>query len=173
MSTGGPEEHWFDRLGASYTRRQGVKAALAAAAGLMLPFARTWRAEASHPSMDKCKTGCLYTADRKYEDRVNRCRSQANFEITISVAEFLYGKIPQGLFHEGVALNMYQYCRDQALLQKKAQSYDCLKPGCPGFDPDGEFGPCEPCTHVDNCKCCPDPSNPVGYTYYPTEVPCP
>src|SRR5215208_1143329 len=62
-------EHWFDRLAAPHTRRQGFRAAVAGAL-LTLPFARPDRAQATH---DRCHIPCLYTAHRAKVERDKTC----------------------------------------------------------------------------------------------------
>jgi hypothetical protein len=172
---GTPEEHWFDRLGVAYTRRQGMKAALAAAA-LALPF-RPGRAEASHPTSDKCQKGCLYTVDRHYEQRLQTCNDQLAFGSALGMVETLYGRLLAATYQTGFTFINAVHCRNQTLLRKKSESYDCLKPGCPGFNPDAPGGPCEPCEALrksgGDCKCCPDPASPTGYTFFASDQPCP
>lgn len=173
MSPGGADGHWFDRLSVAYTRRQGLKAALAAAA-LTLPFARAERATAAHPSSDSCKQGCLWNNYQQYRRRVQACNDASARSGYGGMLQLLYGGGVLGsLVTTGSNGISYTLCRERALTLGKAGAYDCLWPGCPGFDPDGPGGPCEPCTQTPDCKCCPDPSSPIGYTYYHVDRPCP
>ena len=52
-----------------------------------------------------------------------------------------------------------QACNEAGLTQQKADYFDCLQPGCSGFDPKQKGGPCETCT----ATCCVDPTVIGGY----------
>jgi hypothetical protein len=51
-------------------------------------------------------------------------------------------------------------CDERALVSQKAALYDCLQPGCNGFDPKQKGGPCDTCT----ATCCADPTVISGYS---------
>lgn len=157
-------EHWFDRLADPHTRRQGFKAALAGVA-LTLPFQRSRAAFADNPggsSPDACKKGCLYTQQRKTQNYLRtKCDPGKASDIAKSGFAGIFGKGIEFLAKSAVI----DKCVDRALLLEKAGSYDCLQPNCPGFDPYGEFGPCEACAAVEGCACCPSQTSSIGYDY--------
>lgn len=166
-------EHWFDRLAAPHTRRQGLKAALATAA-LTLPFLRSGPARAANPNArgpHDCQIGCFYASHKQYARQNDTCQSAAAIGGYQGLVTVLFGLIPFGFAQQGAAAITAVNCHDQALLRQKAMQYDCLQADCPGFDPDGPDGPCEPCALLratgQNCVCCPDPVNSplVGYLY--------
>ena len=162
---------WVDRLAVETTRRQGLKA-LFGAVVLALPFGRSEHAHASHTTSEDCEKGCLWTADGTYRRQKNRCHEQWGSTNTLGLIQGLYNPA-LGAVTLGAGLVSGTACHERARLVKKATSYDCLQPGCPGFDPDAPGGPCEPCTQTPRCKCCTDPASPIGYTYYDVDHPCP
>lgn len=141
---------WLDRL----TRRQALKAALAGAS-LTLPLGFVGSARAAGPS--DCRTGCLYTSDRRYAQAQSRCEVNG----WIGAATFLNPGLYVPAFGTLVAEIA---CKDAALLGSKARAYDCYQPNCSGFNPRGKDGPCEHAPK--DADCCPCPGSVIGY------VPC-
>jgi hypothetical protein len=136
-------EHWFDRLSTRLTRRQAVKGALFGAAVLAAPISGARTARADDPgSSQKCFKGCTWMASQLYDSTYAACRSQ-NPEAW-SVGPYGGGG--------PVAKAIRQGCADKALLVYKAAWYDCLQPGCSGFDPKQKGGPCDGCQS--NCCTC-------------------
>ena len=57
-------------------------------------------------------------------------------------------------------------CPNKALLAAKARAFECITPGCPGFDPHGPYGPCVRCDRANGgtgFACCPSTRNLTGY----------
>jgi hypothetical protein len=155
-----PGEHWLDRIAAPHTRRQGLRAMLAGAA-LTLPLAAAEPAAGSN----SCRRGCNYTSHREYAARFEGCASN---QTGLAVGGLAVGTLLNplyGLGMEGLALVNLERCRDRALLEHKARQWDCLQPGCAGFNPESEYGPCVNCASINGCQCCPDSTAPTGYTY--------
>jgi len=153
-------EHWLDRLAAPQTRREGFKSALAGAA-LALPFT-TGTARADNPggsTPNACRNGCYFKNQRTTNRELQRCHADAH--TAVSFATGLGGFVT--LLLTAKARSTERYCVDRALLVEKATAYDCLQPDCPGFDPYGELGPCEPCAAVPGCLCCPSQVSSTGY----------
>lgn len=148
-------EHWLDRLAASQTRRQVLKAALAGAA-LTLPFASGARGAAT-ANPNACRKGCNYTAHKKFLQQSDRCT--ASYLPSVGVSFFVLG-----FAHISTAAGVAGAieCFDRALVTQKARFYDCLQPDCSGFDPKAKDGPCEGVVGL----CCPCESCTQGY------VPC-
>lgn len=147
-----PTDHWLDRLSLSLTRRQALRAALAGAS-LTLPLGLVRNARAADPN--DCRTGCLYTSLRKFEQARNGC------DIRFFKAQATY------LLNPALAVGQYLAafaCMETAVLVHKARAYDCYQPNCSGFDPKGKDGPCEHIPAGSNCCVC--PNVPTGY------VPC-
>lgn len=172
-----PREHWFDRLTAPHTRRQGLRAALAGAA-LTLPLGRSASALADNPQSGgnpyACQKGCFYTAHRTFSASMEGCLSQASGAgYAVGIAGGLYGQIFPALGYAGGKLIRASLCAERARLVQKATQYDCLQPGCPGFDPGGENGPCFNCNSLSNTVCCPDPTSVFGYSCCSTNQPQP
>lgn len=153
-----PTDHWLDRLSTSLTRRQALKAALAGAS-LTLPLGFVRTARAAGPN--DCRTGCLYTSGRTFEQAKNRCRLNGWAGAATFINPLFYVTALGSLVAE-VA------CLDVALLADKARAWDCYEPGCSGFDPKGKNGPCE---HIPaGSKCCVCPNVATGYV--PCYSPC-
>jgi hypothetical protein len=174
--TGAPREHWFDRLAAPHTRRQGLRAALAAAA-LTLPLGRSAQALADNPQSGgdphACQKGCFYTAHRIFAASSDSCLRNGLFGFYAGdTAAVFYGQV-FGLVGAGVNLVGALGCLEGARLHQKARQYDCLQPDCPGFDPGGEHGPCFNCNSLSNTVCCPDPTSVFGYSCCSTNEPQP
>jgi len=155
-------EHWLDRLAVASTRRQAFKLTLAGAALAAVPFLRPGRAQAAEDA-HACQKGCLYTSHREYRADYLRCTSGPLYQ---SLAEtMLMGTGMIGFTKVLVITDRALYCIEHALLVQKRRAGDCFDPGCPGFDPESEWGPCRNCATITGCQCCPDASAPTGYTY--------
>lgn len=167
MSAGGNrEEHWLDRLATPHTRRHSFKATLAVAA-LTFPLARAAQARADNPNSSDphaCQKGCIYASDRTVLAAFAECERKRHFIQRGGAEFFLLGSLGGGLNAIGGAIALYG-CNDNAILGAKARNWDCLQPGCPGFEPAGEWGPCRNCASINGCQCCPDSSSATGYTY--------
>jgi hypothetical protein len=159
--TGTSSEHWFDRLATRHTRRQALKAALAGTA-LSLPLLRVDAADAD--TVHACQKGCLYTNHLNTDHTLNvTC-----FATGLATSNgYLFGgavfgmasfAIPGGLYKE---IEAYVVCAQQALLQQKANAFDCSQPNCPGFNPKGTNGGCAGCMPTD--ACCSDQSVDQGF----------
>jgi hypothetical protein len=167
-------EHWFDRLAAPHTRRQGLKAAFAGAA-LTLPLGRAASALADNPQSNgdphACQKGCFYAAHTNYAAAGDRCYRQGNpFP---GVAALLYGQLFAGAGLVGGKFIAAVACQERNRLVQKAAQYDCVQPNCPGFDPAAENGPCFNCLSHQNTVCCPDPTSFFGYSCCSTNEPQP
>jgi len=163
--TGPVEEHWFDRLA---TRRQVVAGALGAMA-LTLPLvraapARTARLGCSAETSGNphaCQTGCFYATHKRFLDTSDHCDDLYDVSYGFALALALFNP-PLGLASDVLQLARYNECLDRAMTRQKADAFDCMKPGCPGFDPCGAYGPCAVC--LEGAKCCPAPDdNQLGY----------
>jgi len=159
-----PSEHWLDRLAERRgTRRQALKAALAAGAALTLPFMRPGRARAADPHA--CQTGCNWTAHQHYDSAFNACYVNgssyfAGYRTWVESA--MWGPLVLLGPYAGMyrAYQETMKCADAAMIQQKADQSICQQPGCPGFDPKQKGGPCDTC----GASCCPDPSVQGGYS---------
>lgn len=159
------DDHWFDRLTERQSRGQLLKTALAGAV-LTLPFARSAEARVA---FIPCEQGCFYAAGKRQDRELAECAQKQNactaglFNRLHSIP-VLNGAVFQ--LASSACLKLHgaktAACYDQAILQKKATNWDCIKPDCPDFDPEGPDGPCEEWVKL-GLKCCPDPSSPVGY----------
>jgi hypothetical protein len=157
-------EHWLDRLASPHTRRQSLKAAVAGVA-LGLPLQRTATASADNPNASSptaCRRGCFYTSHRMTGKELGRCEQAITSAKVNTFVTLFFGNIPAGIANV-TFLRSNDGCGDRALITKKARDWDCLQPNCPGFDPNGEFGPCEPCNAVAGCLCCPSATSFTGY----------
>jgi hypothetical protein len=162
-----PEDHWLDRLAVLQTRRQVLRTALAGAA-LTIPFARTRPARASGGSVKEgpqaCTRGCEYVRQLRTADELGDCYKGQNRNFVVSTALFMFVSPLNAVLAAGTANIQGRFCVDQALLRQKAAHWDCLQPGCPGFDPrDKQYGPCASCDQVKG-MCCPTPTVLSGYT---------
>ncbi len=135
-------EHWFDRFSTRLSRRQVVKGALFGTAALAVRMPGAPPARADAPSSQKCFKGCVWTAQQHYDSRRNACR-QGDYGVPV------YGD--GGPIGRALAAAR-QKCFDDALLQYKADWYDCNQPSCGGFDPKQKGGPCDGCSN--NCCTC-------------------
>jgi hypothetical protein len=155
------------------TRRQAL--ALAAAGAWSLPLLRSYgAAAATGRTTDLCQRGCANTAIRITGARLDRCLSQTGGRLAALTAVLLYsGNIFGYAASAGANFIGASICANQAQLNGKAMQWDCLQPGCPGFDPFSEYGPCRNCKTIPNCLCCPDPSALDGYTYCNSRPPQP
>jgi hypothetical protein len=143
------------------TRRQALRAALAAAA-LTLPFAGAKVSTARAAGPTDCRKGCQWTAGRAFQASNQNCGVMAaTNELNALVTIFM--PVPLGLnlaaYRSLSAGSGLAACYDHALLVNKATLYNCLQPFCPGFDPKKEGGPCDGCR--DNC--CPCQASDNGY----------
>jgi hypothetical protein len=155
------EPHFFDRLAMRHTRRHALKtAATTAAAALTFPLLRASSARADDPTA--CRKGCL----RVFHDQAPSFSGTCTLKAEVAAFFWLgYGpalglgffSAPVAGYKSGVRLNK---CTDRVMAQWKADNYDCLQPGCPGFDPHMKGGPCEFC----GAQCCPDQSVDEGYS---------
>lgn len=150
-------EHWFDRLTAKYTRRQGFK--LAAAGALAVPLARAGSAAA----VENCTQPCFYTAQVHSAKAVGTCQTRGG----AAVVSYFTGIFvnPAAAAALGVKdVFAGQACYEQAALAQKAEQYDCLRAGCGGFVPDSDILCGSGCRQVGG-KCCPFPSS-TGLSKY-------
>ena len=145
--------HWFDQITARYTRRQTLKVAVGIALGWPL---LQGRAGAGTITTGPCFTGCVWTARGQRAKAVNTC------ENSMISAGWLAGYSFVGLLGLGAVSSIIQagdHCIDSAILQEKADFYDCISPNCNGFDPKQSGGPCDGCSN--NCCTCSASTN--GY----------
>lgn len=158
-----PREHWLDRLAAPHTRRQSLKAAVAGVA-LTLTGVRSAPARAAGAGdPHACRKGCLYTAHKQFAQRDEACWRASRHAVDRSVVTGLFISPLFQAAEVGTSLIEVVHCHNQALLRQKAMAFDCLQPNCPGFDPAGPQGPCEPCLAVAGAVCCPQQSSSIGY----------
>jgi hypothetical protein len=154
---GASSEHWFDRLATMQTRRQAIRSSLAAVAALTFPLDRARGARAAGPN--DCQKGCIWTANESYHAAMARCDAAGFKPAAIAVYLGFWG----GPFNvvSGVVIDaiVTPACQDQAVLALKSSGWDCIQPGCPGFDPTAPGGPCADCHQ--NCCTCPASTN--GY----------
>jgi hypothetical protein len=167
MSSAPPDEHWLDRLAVLQTRRQVLRAALAGAALTIIPFTGTRPARASRRGVRAatvdCAKGCEYANHLRTEDALNGCSKGADHGILASTALVLFVNPFQAIANTALSAAQFSLCQNQALLRQKAANWDCLKPGCPGFDPhDKQYGPCASCDRI-KAMCCPESAIPSGY----------
>ena len=170
-------EHCFDRLAAPRTRRDVLGTALAGVA-LTLPFARSARAwGAARPARstgcpvgktndpNACQKGCYYMSHTTYDNAARACGRFSNSIFYGGLASMLVGVLNPVYFavNTGTAVLSESACRNRAILEQKARAFDCLQPGCPGFDPCGPDGPCESCVAAKGL-CCPDSRVIYGYS---------
>ncbi len=154
------EPHFFDRLAMRHTRRHALKTAMATGAALVVPFQRASPARADDPSA--CRKGCL----RVFHEQAPSFSAICTLKAEVAAFFWLgYGpalglgffSAPVAGYKAGVRLDK---CTDRVMAQWKADNYDCLQPGCPGFDPHMKGGPCEFC----GAQCCADQGVPEGYS---------
>jgi hypothetical protein len=146
-------DHWFDRLTYGYTRRQ----ALRAAAGIVLawPLLNVVRATSASADAGSCQKGCVWTARARSVTAQATCAGVAGgVGVPASFLAVWLGGLPLALINSAE-----ERCLDSAVLQQKADYYDCIQPGCNGFDPKQPGGPCDSCSN--NCCACSASSN--GY----------
>lgn len=148
-------EHWLDRLAAPHTRRQGFKAALAAAA-LTLPLARAAPAHADDPHA--CQDGCLWTNGKNFSDNYNACKNGSSF---LSWYALTFG--PGALLGPARPLSgpdnrFTAKCLDVAAIVGRSGAWQCIQDNCPGFEPSAHNGPCEYCAAAGG-TCCVYPGN--------------
>jgi hypothetical protein len=155
-------DHWLDRLAVRLTRRQTLKAAVAAS--VALPLVRTRAAKADPPGPGACKKGCYWSSHQYYNSEGGRCLVRANgrfdaalvlFPFTLGLSFTTLGTDPVGNFTR---------CVDNASLSQKQQQLECQQPGCGDFDPRGPYGPCAGLSLAYNC--CPCGAADQGY------IPC-
>ena len=123
-------------------------------AALTLPFARTSAAQADDPTA--CRKGCLRVFHEQAPSFVGKCCSKGllnayfwlGYGPTLGLGFF---SAPVAGYKSGVAMDR---CLGNSLAQWKLDNYDCVQPGCPGFDPKMKGGPCEFC----GAQCCADQS---------------
>lgn len=161
-------EHWLDRLAAPHTRRQGIKAALAAFA-LTLPVGRPRLAWAGNPNglgdAHACQKGCFYASHRSSLATINSCYKHSRGFYRGGMAAALLISPYLGLVQASTAMIAFEICSDAALIAQKDRNHKCLEPNCPGFEPAADYGPCVNCASIPGCQCCPDSSSSTGYTY--------
>ena len=165
-------EHWFDLLVARRTRAQALRAALVGAA-LTIPLVRTGASGArtsicragmsSDPGA--CVKGCLFTAQRTWDVGLAACGKTVFTGAPLgriaslgSILGLAAGAVNGAATGAGVLA-----CSNAALVQMKAASYDCVLPGCSGFDPCNPLGPCNDCAAV-GAWCCSSSLSAVGFT---------
>jgi hypothetical protein len=137
-------EHWLDKMAAAPTRRQALKIALGTAAALVFPVAQSKPADAE--SGGSCSKGCLWTSYQKLLRAFTVCRVTTVGSFFWLAAWPAVGPFVTKEFLSG------ELCFDSAVLGWKASNYDCLQPGCPGFNPKAPGGPCDSCKA--NCCIC-------------------
>lgn len=154
------ESHWFDRLAARHTRREALKVAVAGAA-LSIPTLRPAAALAADPNA--CRQGCNWTAHQSYVSGVDTCQKAIGItSAPLGGLSLLFGPLAGVVFVANLhnAIVAGQACNEAGLTQQKADYFDCLQPGCSGFDPKQKGGPCDTCT----ATCCVDPTVISGYS---------
>jgi hypothetical protein len=160
-------DHLFDRLAAPASRRQVLKAAIGGIV-LALPFdlAAVAHADDGHD----CLWGCEWFSFNKTDEAIAACQAPyksciAGFKSRVAPIPLLgglSGPVAEAACGRALAARAAR-CGERALVEQKARQWDCLQPGCPGFDKDGPGGPCEPCNRV-GAPCCPDPNVAQGYS---------
>ena len=136
--------HWFDRLAGAPTRRQALNMTLGAAAALVFPLTQSEPADAE--SGGDCSKGCLWTSFQKVKSAFTICRVTTVGSFFREAAWPVLGPFLAKDFLNG------ELRFDSAVLHWKASNFDCLQPGCPGFDPKALGGPCDSCKT--NCCVC-------------------
>jgi hypothetical protein len=157
-----PSEHWFDRLAVRVSRRDVLKGGIGLAGAAFGVTALQPRAAfADDPAA--CRTGCNWTAHQRYEATFDVCNNLAVNDRLPNLGLFILGG-GLGLV-AAVTIHAANFaaaisCADRALVQQKADYFDCQQPGCSDFDPKQKGGPCETCT----ATCCADPTVISGYS---------
>ena len=158
-------EHWFDRLAAPHTRRQGLKAAVVSTL-LATPFGRV--ALASEPRQSgppACWKGCTWYANEVHKDTLAGCKETAQYAATWSVTTLMFAGAGPALLQSARLLADYLACSEGSTLGLKRNWYACFQDeSCSGFDPFAPGGPCAGCHAANGCACCPDPRQEKGYT---------
>jgi hypothetical protein len=159
--TGVSPEHWFDRLAVRRTRREVLKGA-AGLTGALFGLSAAPAQAAYTDDPNACRTGCNWTAHQTYVTKSGGCFSLGVEEAVLSqvVLMGLYGFLGVTGYSGKLGALAEGSCNDGALIQQKASLYDCLQPGCNGFDPKQKGGPCDTCT----ATCCADPTVISGYS---------
>lgn len=147
---------------------------LAAVAAFSLPL----RAELARPSADRssCQKGCLYYYNwTAFQADLDACTNAALVPglarivggvavgALISPLAVYFTLAPKAVADYFAGSRIAASCHDQAIFTAKAHAWDCLQPGCPGFDPKSKGpapGPCATC----HDSCCPDPAVANGYS---------
>jgi hypothetical protein len=160
--TAQPSSHWFDRFTVKVTRRAALKGAVGVAGAAILGSAgRPQKALADDPNA--CRTGCNWTAHQTALSRIDNCQSVALTAGIGNVSPMLLLGAIGGFVTFASNLAFFAgggRCTDNALIQEKADYWDCAQTGCSNFDPTQKGGPCETCT----AKCCADPTVISGYS---------
>jgi hypothetical protein len=151
-----PTESWFDRLAATpHTRRQGMKAAVigaAAAVGAGLPFARS--VPTASADANDCRKGCVYSANQSYANRAREVTfGFASF--TVSAEAVLAGPLGPAVALYGLFASRSQTrILDEGIAAHRKDVVSCFQPGCSGYDPYSEGGPCAGCEQPMFCNPC-------------------
>ena len=166
--------YWLDGLMLGRTRREALKAMVAALAVLSLP---------SRPGLvdlgaanSLCQRGCLYYYNwTAYQAELDACVSSAEatglarlvgeaaLGATISTLAVFFTEAPNAVRAYMAGARVASGCHDRAVFNAKSHAWDCMQPGCPGFDPKVKGpapGPCATCHDV----CCPDPAVANGFS---------
>lgn len=171
MSDVGRSEHWLDRLAARRTRRQVMKAGLLGAAATVLPIGplrpTPAAAEDFFVGVPPCFTGCKAFTHNTFKAAKTTCQEKYESQGYALGFDFALGGLFRAAASERYSLYKRQRCLDTAMLDQKAQLFDCSQANCGGFDPHQKGGPCETCS----AYCCTCPHTPEGYIccYYQCE----
>jgi hypothetical protein len=163
MTDVGRSEHWLDRLAARRTRRQLMKAGLVGAAATVLPVGPFRPAPAAAENfvigVPPCFTGCKAFTHNTFKAAKTTCQEKYEYQGVPLVFDVLLGGLFRGAISESRSRAARQRCLDTAMLNQKAQQFDCSQANCSGFDPRQKGGPCETCS----ANCCTCPVTPEGY----------
>jgi hypothetical protein len=153
--------HWLDRLAVRSTRREALRTVAAAGvAGVTVPAIVRPGTTMAQGTGTECRKGCDWTSGRQFQAAGQACRQLTLTGVTQIAVAIAYVPLYLKYTGDGVVTLARQWgCWDRAVLEHKARSYDCLQPGCPGFDPKAPGGPCDGC----NQNCCTCQASDDGY----------
>ena len=125
-------EHWFDRLAASPTRREALKAALAGVA-LTLPLIRSSSRQAV--AGDDCFKGCVWTANYRYHRGPGWTCAADEYKDLLWAGATGSVEPEVRLVANLLLAPSAPYCLDRKQARWRQEYVNCLKPGCGGYDP--------------------------------------
>jgi hypothetical protein len=146
-----PPESWFDRLASKpFTRRQGMRAAAmgaAATVGASLPFARPLPTASADEN--DCRKGCVYVANQTYSSKLTQ-KGVEGFQAVTKLPLIGPAGPITGLFLVRKLMRDY----DRIVGNHRIEVENCFVPGCNGFDPKANNGPCSGCESPLFCNPC-------------------